>query len=140
MDTEVNLISFQKEIKKRHLNGYIIPRSDIFGDEEVQCANERLRSISGFSGSAGLAIILEKKAKIFIDGRYTLQAKKEVSDQWDIGLLQKSLIIEWLKNNVKYKGVIGFDPWILRASELIDLSRDLLIFKIKLQKVSIKIF
>jgi len=140
MDTQVSLICFRNELKTRNLNGYIIPRSDIFGDEEVQPANERLCSISGFSGSAGLAIIIEEKAKIFVDGRYILQVKKEVSNQWDVGFLKKSLIIDWLKKNVKEKSIIGFDPWILRAAELVNLSSELLISKIKLQKVSIKIF
>ena len=116
MDTEVNLISFQKELKKRHLNGYIIPRSDIFGDEEVQCANERLRSISGFSGSAGLAIILKNKNYLFVDGRYTIQARIQSGKNFKIITIPQKFPKDVFKTNKKI--VIGFDPKLHSEKQL----------------------
>ena len=59
------------------LDGYIIPKNDEFFGEYINRSEDRLNYISSFSGSAGYAIILKKKSYLFVDGRYTLQAKKE---------------------------------------------------------------
>ena len=62
------------KFKKYNIDGYIIPKNDEFFSE--YSASDRLKTISNFSGSAGYSIILKKKNYLFVDGRYTIQAKK----------------------------------------------------------------
>ena len=59
------------------IDGYLVPKNDEFFGEYVDPGNDRLKYISLFSGSFGYGLILKKKAYLFVDGRYTLQAKKE---------------------------------------------------------------
>ena len=59
---------------KLKIDGFIIPREDEYQGEYVPAANERLKRVSGFGGSAGTAIVLARKAALFVDGRYILQA------------------------------------------------------------------
>ena len=74
----MNKISKLKKLLKIYkLNGYIVAKNDEFFGEYVSRENDRLKYISSFSGSAGCALILNKKSYLFVDGRYTLQAKKE---------------------------------------------------------------
>ena len=64
--------NLRKKFKKLNIDGYIVPKNDEYFSEYAK--NDRLQNISNFSGSAGIAIILEKKNYLFIDGRYTIQA------------------------------------------------------------------
>jgi Xaa-Pro aminopeptidase len=95
------------------LDGFIVPRSDEHQGEYVAPGSERLRWLTGFSGSAGVAIVLAGKAYIFVDGRYTLQ----VRDQVDLGVFTIESLIEnpppsWIENNLGKGSRIGFDPWL----------------------------
>ena len=74
----------RKLIKLYKLDGYIVPKNDEFFGEHVEKSKDRLNYISSFSGSAGNALILAKKCYIFVDGRYTLQAKKEVNKNFQV--------------------------------------------------------
>ena len=70
------------KFNKYNIYGYIIPKNDEFFSE--YSANDRLKTISNFSGSAGYSIILKKKNYLFVDGRYTIQAKKEAGKNFQI--------------------------------------------------------
>ncbi len=61
-----------------NLDGFIVPRADEHQNEYVAPCSERLAWLTGFSGSAGCAIVLKKQAAIFVDGRYVLQVKQEI--------------------------------------------------------------
>jgi len=78
------LKKLRKYFKTHNLDGYIVPKNDEFFGEYVDERNDRLFYISSFSGSAGYALILKKKSYLFIDGRYTLQAKKESDKNFKI--------------------------------------------------------
>jgi len=100
------------------LDGYIIPRQDEFQGEYVAAYAERLNWISGFSGSWGVGVVLARKAALFVDGRYTIQAKAQASPKlW----LHKNLIDEppttWLKSTLKRGQKIGFDPMLFSIAE-----------------------
>lgn len=100
------------------LDGFIVPRSDEHQGEYVAPCSERLRWLTGFSGSAGVAIVLRDRAVIFVDGRYTLQ----VRHQSDMNLFGVESLIEnppakWLADNVGKGARIGFDPWLHTISE-----------------------
>ena len=69
------IIKLREKFKEYNIDGYIIPKNDEFFSEYDR--NDRLKTISNFTGSAGFAIILKKKSYLFLDGRYTIQAKME---------------------------------------------------------------
>jgi Xaa-Pro aminopeptidase len=96
-------------LKKMGLDGFIIPKNDQFFGEYVSKNNDKLKSVSNFTGSYGLALILKKKNYLFVDGRYTLQAKKECGKIFNIVTIPKILPKNILK---KKKLFIGFDPKI----------------------------
>ncbi len=102
-------------IIKKNLDGYIVPKNDKFFTEYSKISN--LELVSNFSGSAGFAIILKSKNYLFVDGRYTLQAKKQSGVNFKI--LEIPLI--WPKNifkSSKNKLDIGFDPKLFTYNSL----------------------
>ena len=68
---------FKKILYNEKIDGYIIPKNDEFFGEYIPDYNDRLKYISNFSGSFGYALILKDKNYLFVDGRYTLQAKNQ---------------------------------------------------------------
>ena len=112
------LKKLRKYFKTHNLDGYIVPKNDEFFGEYVDERNDRLYYISSFLGSAGYALILKKKSYLFIDGRYTLQAKKESDKNFKIIEIHRnkpSKIL--LKIHKKLK--IGFDPKLFSEANLI---------------------
>ena len=101
------------ELRARGLDGFIVPRADEHQGEYVPPHAERLRWLTGFSGSAGLAIILLDKAAIFIDGRYTLQVRYQV----DIDTFEPQSLIDtpptrWVEENLVAGAKLAYDPWL----------------------------
>ncbi|MCO5065406.1 MAG: aminopeptidase P family protein [Rhizobiaceae bacterium] len=101
-----------------NLDGFLVPRADEHQGEYVPPCSERLRWISGFSGSAGAAIVLRDRAFIFVDGRYTLQVRQQA----DMNLFKVESLVEnppanWLADNIGKGARIGFDPWLHTISE-----------------------
>jgi len=93
----------RKKFIEYKIDGYIIPKNDEFFSEYA--VKDRLKTISNFSGSAGLAIILKKDNYLFVDGRYTIQAKQQSAKQFKIIEIHKQLPKNIFKN-LK----LGFDP------------------------------
>src|SRR6201994_1315125 len=79
------LSAFREELTKRNLSGFVVPRADQQQNEYVAPSEERLAWLTGFTGSAGFAIVLAREAAVFVDGRYTLQAAKQVDTKvWGV--------------------------------------------------------
>jgi len=94
-------------------DGFIVPRTDAYQGEYVAPCDERLAWLTGFTGSAGIAIILKDKAALFVDGRYTLQAEKQVNlSDYEICSLIDHPPHAWAKNNFKKGQKIFYDPWL----------------------------
>ena len=93
------------------IDGYIIPKNDEFFSEYASI--DRLKVISNFSGSAGIAVVLKKKNYLFVDGRYTLQAQKESGKEFKIIAIHKILPHKILKNLR-----LGFDPSLHTKKQL----------------------
>src|SRR5579872_1312940 len=70
--------ALRAELKRRGLDGLIVPHADRFQSEYVPPADERLAWLTGFTGSAGAAIVLADRAAIFVDGRYQVQVREEI--------------------------------------------------------------
>jgi len=101
----------RKKFKRLNIDGYIVPKNDEYFSEYAK--NDRLKNISNFSGSAGIAIILKKKNYLFIDGRYTIQAEKESSKNFTIIEIHKKLPHNIIKNLN-----LGYDPKIFTSKNL----------------------
>ena len=114
------LIKLRRELTINNIDGYIIPKNDEFFGEYVGPEKERLKYLTGFSGSAGQSLVLKKQAFLFVDGRYTLQAQKEVRKGFKVIQIQKTIPSDILRKN-KQKLRIGFDPRIYSLASLINL-------------------
>src|SRR6185437_1935820 len=105
------LQALRAELRKGKLDGFVIPRTDQHQNEYVPACEERLAWLTGFSGSAGVAVVLENKAALFVDGRYTLEAKAQVDGSaFIIEHLVDTPPDEWIAKNLKAGGNFGYDP------------------------------
>jgi len=107
------LAALRAELKQRGLDGFVVPRADEHQGEYVPRRSQRLGWLTGFSGSAGTAIVLADKAAIFVDGRYTLAVRGQV----DVEAFVPHQIPEespdaWIAANLPKGGKLGFDPWL----------------------------
>ena len=101
------LAKLRKLFKNHKVDGYIVPKNDEFFGEYVPKNKDNLKFISNFSGSYGFALILKKESFLFVDGRYTLQGKKQSGKKFQIVTIPKKLPSDILKGK---KISIGFDP------------------------------
>jgi Xaa-Pro aminopeptidase len=107
------LSAFREELARRNLTGFVIPRADQQQNEYVPPSEERLAWLTGFTGSAGQAIVLAQQAAVFVDGRYTLQAAKQVDPKaWSVESLVDPPPEQWLAKHLKAGDRLGFDPWL----------------------------
>jgi Xaa-Pro aminopeptidase len=105
--------ALRTELARRGLTGFIIPRSDRHQNEYVPASEERLAWLTGFTGSAGAAIVLMERAVLFVDGRYTLQVREQV----DTSLFTIEHLVEtppdrWIETNLTNADRLGYDPWL----------------------------
>ena len=101
----------REKFNKFEIDGYIIPKNDEYFSEYAK--NDRLKNISNFSGSAGLAVILKKKNYLFVDGRYTIQAQQESGTNFHIIEIHKKLPNTIIKN---YN--LGYDPRLFTSKNI----------------------
>ncbi|MFN5453348.1 aminopeptidase P family protein [Bradyrhizobium sp.] len=107
------LAALREELARRKLTGFIVPRADQQQNEYVPPSEERLAWLTGFTGSAGLAIVLPQAAGLFVDGRYTLQAGKQVDGKaWTVESLIEPPPESWLTRHLQSGDRVGFDPWL----------------------------
>lgn len=105
------LAAVRAEMAKSGLDAFIVPRADEYLGEYVPARNERLRWLSGFSGSAGMAIVLKDSAVIFVDGRYTVQVRQQVSAElFSYSSLQDDPPPQWLAAHLPEGSRVGYDP------------------------------
>jgi Xaa-Pro aminopeptidase len=107
------LSAFREELTRRKLAGFVVPRADQQQNEYVAPSEERLAWLTGFTGSAGMAIVLAKEAALFVDGRYTLQARKQVDGKaFAVEPLIDPSPESWLEKHLLAGDRLGFDPWL----------------------------
>ncbi|MGH1378143.1 MAG: aminopeptidase P family protein [Alphaproteobacteria bacterium] len=109
----------RQAIERQGLSGFILPRTDEFQGEFLAEYAERLSWLSGFTGSAGAAVILQDQAVILSDGRYTIQMKNQVdSNLFDTDDITKISMGEWLSMYAKPESKIGYDVWLYTPKQL----------------------
>ncbi|MGB6465477.1 MAG: aminopeptidase P family protein [Xanthobacteraceae bacterium] len=112
-DSVPRLAALRAELKRRGLDGFIVPRADRYQNEYVPPCAERLAWLTGFTGSAGAAIVLADSAVIFVDGRYTVQARDEVdAAAFTIEHLVDHPPTAWIDENLPAGAKLGYSPWL----------------------------
>ncbi len=103
--------ALRAEMKAEGLDGFLVPHADEFQSEDVPPASRRLGWLTGFTGSAGTAVVLAERAAVFVDGRYTLQAARQIdAEAFEIASLVETPPDAWLKDVGLDGARIGFDP------------------------------
>ena len=109
----------RQELSAQGLDGFIVPRADEHQGEYVPPRGQRLAWISGFTGSAGVAIVLRDRATLFVDGRYTLQAAAQVDTQlFEIHHLIDEPPSRWIGTALAPGSVLGYDQWLHTPQEI----------------------
>jgi Xaa-Pro aminopeptidase len=107
------LAALRAQLKSDRLDGFVVPLTDEHMSEYVGSYAQRLKWLTGFQGSAGAAAVLPEDAAIFIDGRYTIQVRQQVSaDEWSYQSVPQTSIAAWLKEHASEGARIGYDPWL----------------------------
>ena len=107
----------REELNRLQLDGFLVPRADEHQGEYVPLRAQRLGWLTGFTGTAGAALILRAKAYVFVDGRYVLQVRTQTDPAvFEIESLVDNPPATWLEKNGKGL-VIGFDPWLHTLAE-----------------------
>jgi len=111
------LSALRAELKRRGLDGFVVPRADAHQGEYVPKRDERLAWLTAFTGSAGAAVVLNDKAAVFVDGRYTLQIRQ----QTDTSLFEPRDLVEegpagWIAKALPKGARLGYDPWLHTAA------------------------
>ena len=107
------LAALRAQLSADRLDGFVVPLTDEHMSEYVGTYAQRLRWLTGFEGSMGSAVVLPEQAAIFVDGRYTLQVRSQVSaDQWSYQSVPETSIADWLKEHAAEGARIGYDSWL----------------------------
>jgi Xaa-Pro aminopeptidase len=119
MTRSSSLKTLRELLQAEGLYGLLIPHSDQHAHEFLPEHSKLLTHVTGFDGSAGLCLVLQDKAVLFVDGRYTLQAQHQVdSTLFDLRPYSWSSIEAWVKEAaLPQEARIGFDPWCVSVGE-----------------------
>ncbi len=128
--------ALQRELKARKLRGFLVPHSDEHQSEFLPPAAERLAWLTGFTGSAGVAVVLEKAAALFVDGRYTLQARAQTDPEtFEVLKTPEAKPSAWIVGKLPKGAAVGYDPALHTIKEIQRLTETLAKSGIKLEPV-----
>jgi len=113
------IAKLRAELDRRGFDGFIVPRADEHQGEYVPKSAERLAWLTGFTGSAGTAVILRDKAALVVDGRYTVQASEQVDTSVITPVQLAEMSAEdWIAANLPEGGTLAYDPWLHTSDSL----------------------
>jgi Xaa-Pro aminopeptidase len=116
--------ALRAELKRRALDGFVVPRADRQQNEYLPASEERLSWLTGFTGSAGAAVVLTDRAAVFVDGRYTVQAQTQVDGAiFAIEHLVERPLDQWLEQNLNRGAKVGYDPWLHTSAQVEKLKK-----------------
>ncbi len=107
--SQQNLAQLRKCLQELGLNGLIVTKADYHQNEYVPAYLDRLQWLSGFSGSAGTAVITQNHAVLFVDGRYTVQAEQQSGSEFEIFTYPAVNLASWVKEHLTQGEVWGLD-------------------------------
>ena len=131
-DSLKRLDSLRSEISEAGLTGFLVPHSDVYNSNSITPKDERLAWLTGFTGSAGFCIVLMKTAGIFVDSRYTVQAKLQTDPVFEKLDWPNVNLGDWLERHAYDGEKIGFDPWLHTLAEIDEMSQALYKSRIEL--------
>lgn len=112
------LKALREFMNKQDVSALLIPRTDEFQGEYIASYSQRLAWLTGFTGSAGFAIVTKEKAAFFTDGRYILQAKEELPSFYEQYNISQKSPSQWVLENLSVHEKVGYDPWLFTESQL----------------------
>jgi Xaa-Pro aminopeptidase len=119
------------------VDALLVPHSDEYANEYLPACAERLAFVTGFTGSAGTAVVGKDSAALFVDGRYILQAPRQVDTKiFEVLQVGKAKLGEWLANALKPGAVIGFDPKLHAPGTVDELAEELSSRRIRLKPLA----
>lgn len=108
----------QQQLIERKLDAYIVTRNNMFLGQDVLDEENKLLELCNFSGSAGTLFVLQHKVFLLVDGRYEIQAQKEVNQEKITVVCTSDSLGSWLQKNFTYPLTIAYDPWCHSISEV----------------------
>jgi Xaa-Pro aminopeptidase len=133
-DTAARVRRLRALMARLKLEAVIVPHADEFMNEYLPPSNQRLAWLTGFTGSAGLAVVARKTAALFVDGRYILQAPTQVDTSiFEILQIPATKASDWIGKSLKTGGAVGYDPRLVTPAWLDDLAKALEGKRIKLK-------
>ena len=128
------LAALRKHMADNGLDAVLVPRADRFQGEYVAPADARLEWLTGFTGSAGFAVVTPSECALFVDGRYTVQARAQAAAEIDVVPWPKTELQEWLAARSSLR-VTAYDPWLHTVRQIETLSKSLTAHDIALRAV-----
>ncbi len=124
MNNAQKIQKLRDQMVSQGVQGYIVPRTDEYQGEYVADYAERLAWLTGFTGSAGMAVILADKAMVMSDGRYTIQLADQVDgDLYALENSQEVKVEDWIQENANQASVISFHPKLFTPSQIEKLEK-----------------
>ena len=114
----MTISEIQDKLKKENINSLIVTRNNMFLGQDILEEENQLKALTGFSGSAGNLLICQDKSFLFVDGRYDLQAQKEVTDTNIEIVCTKDTIATWMSKNLASNTKIAYNSWCHTTSEV----------------------
>ena len=112
-DMKRRVAALRAELKALGVEGMVVPHEDEYQNEFIPAHAERLAWLTGFTGSAGVAVVMADKAALFVDGRYDLQAARQVDgDIFEVHNIADKRAHEWTAENAPRGAGIAYDPWL----------------------------
>jgi len=112
--------ALRQELERRGLDGFVVPHGDEHQSEFIPSASARLAWLTGFTGSAGYAVVLRDRAAVFVDGRYTLQVRDQVdTNAYETLHVMETPPADWIAASLPEDAVLGLDPW-LHSADAVD--------------------
>jgi Xaa-Pro aminopeptidase len=116
--------ALRAKLVERGLDGFLVPRADRHQNEYVPACEERLAWLTGFTGSAGAAVVLLDRALVFTDGRYLLQVREQLDPAiFTIEHMVETPVSTWIENNLAAGTRLGYDAWLSTAESAEKLSQ-----------------
>ncbi|HCG7136857.1 TPA: aminopeptidase P family protein [Vibrio parahaemolyticus] len=135
-DTLSRVNAIREWLDQHNIDALLIPHEDEYLGEYVPAHNERLHWLTGFTGSAGAAVITQDKAAIFVDGRYTVQVTKQVPNElFEYRHLIEEPALDWIQDNLTANASVAIDPR-MHSSAWLDMAQAKLAGKLELNILS----